>query len=329
MQSIERYAVVILLFLVVTVAAVLMWNSSDDEEANTVAAAERSDRIDPSTLPAPRAEEGVIGLRTDPRRNRPLSRTQSRGPGQTPQGGGEREVTPERAEAVGSGGAGIVAHSPTNPVTPSPSAGTDPTIGTTTSPTLGAGTAPVSPPPAAIRRPRPGGASPNVYVVQPADTLSQIAMEKLGSWKRWREIVEANPGLDASCLKVGARLVLPPPSAAVASSAPRVATPSTIPSSSSPASPSASTGGGRTWKVAEGQSLWTIAERALGSGARWGEIATANPGIDVDRLKLGQILHLPDSAKRESSPVRTTPAASDDKVAVAAPTPTPSRGKVR
>ncbi len=61
--------------------------------------------------------------------------------------------------------------------------------------------------------PRPGKApatsSGNTYVVAKGDVLSRIAERQLGSSKRWREIVELNPGLDPAKLFVGKRLVMP------------------------------------------------------------------------------------------------------------------------
>lgn len=47
------------------------------------------------------------------------------------------------------------------------------------------------------------------YVVQKGDVLSVIAQRRLGSAKRWNEIVALNPGLDPNRLSVGARLVMP------------------------------------------------------------------------------------------------------------------------
>lgn len=51
--------------------------------------------------------------------------------------------------------------------------------------------------------------SGNTYVVAKGDVLSRIAERELGSSKRWREIVELNPGLDPAKLFVGKRLVMP------------------------------------------------------------------------------------------------------------------------
>ena len=60
-------------------------------------------------------------------------------------------------------------------------------------------------------------------------------------------------------------------------------------------SPAARTRLARTvpYTVKENDSLWTIADAWFGDAGRWELIAKANPLIDPDRLKLGQVLRLP------------------------------------
>ncbi len=62
-----------------------------------------------------------------------------------------------------------------------------------------------SPPPAATPAP-----AVNTYTVQKGDTLWSISLRFLGDGKRWREIVEANPGLEPSKLRIGQVIILPP-----------------------------------------------------------------------------------------------------------------------
>ena len=52
------------------------------------------------------------------------------------------------------------------------------------------------------------------------------------------------------------------------------------------------------YTVEEDDSLWTIAQRQLGDANRWPEITDANPGIDPDRLRVGQRLRLPGGPTR-------------------------------
>ena len=60
------------------------------------------------------------------------------------------------------------------------------------------------------------------------------------------------------------------------------------------------------YTIKDDDSLWTIAEDWFGDASRWNLIAKANPLIDPDRLKLGQVIHLPpkDSVRR---PVKRSP----------------------
>lgn len=48
-----------------------------------------------------------------------------------------------------------------------------------------------------------------------------------------------------------------------------------------------------TYTVQEGESLWTIAKKKLGAGAKWELIAKANPDVDPDRVKAGMKLIIP------------------------------------
>lgn len=63
------------------------------------------------------------------------------------------------------------------------------------------------PPPVIPRKPEP---KPAVYVVQPGDTLSGIALSVYGSRGEYRRIVEANPGLDPDRIRIGQKLKIPP-----------------------------------------------------------------------------------------------------------------------
>jgi len=87
-----------------------------------------------------------------------------------------------------------------------------------------------------------------------------------------------------------------PAVAATASSArPAAAVPE--PARPTPSSPphAATSAGRRTYVVKEGDSLWSIADKELGS-ARWvSRLAEANRGqIDPNNLKVGQVIVIPD-----------------------------------
>lgn len=61
--------------------------------------------------------------------------------------------------------------------------------------------------------------------------------------------------------------------------------------------------------VKRGEWLWNLAEHYLGDGSRWKEIAAANPGIDPDRLAVGQrlIIPVPPSTGSDQAASRTMP----------------------
>jgi len=89
------------------------------------------------------------------------------------------------------------------------------------------------------------------------------------------------------------------PAATASPARPAAADPAAVPEPArpSPSSPShaATAAGRRTYVVKEGDSLWSIADKELGS-ARWvSRLAEANRGqIDPNNLKVGQVLVIPD-----------------------------------
>jgi len=48
-----------------------------------------------------------------------------------------------------------------------------------------------------------------------------------------------------------------------------------------------------TYTIAKGDTLWSIAKREYGNGQRWKDIAAANPGINPNKLRVGQQITLP------------------------------------
>lgn len=51
-----------------------------------------------------------------------------------------------------------------------------------------------------------GGGS---YTIKPGDTLWKISASHYGDGKKWKQIVDANPGLSPSKLRVGQTITLP------------------------------------------------------------------------------------------------------------------------
>ncbi len=318
MQSIERYGIVALVFLAVTIVAVIMWDD-DDSTSGTVAAAGQDSPA--ATANARRNERpGRVGLRTDTTRSLPLGRSQPRREIETVPPAHQPTTETTRTEGttaprggIGPAGGDETAQPVQDPV--GPGVGQDPTTPTGLHPGGDPGTAT---PPANTGR-ATTATRPNLYEVQQGETLSEIAERELGTWKRWPEIVELNPGLDPKKVRAGVRLIMPP----------RGATPAPATEGTTPTSTPTKAAGFDTeeqlWRVGEGDNLWKIAAQVLGDGARWNEIAAANPGMNVDRLKLGQKIKLPAGASARA--VATKPR--ERAVADANTSDVPKRGRVR
>ncbi|TRY16912.1 LysM peptidoglycan-binding domain-containing protein [Tessaracoccus rhinocerotis] len=196
-----------------------------------------------------------------------------------------------------------------------------------------AGTHPdLAPPPAAAVAPLeerreeipPSAATDDVespksqYVVQPGDELWSVSERVLGSGERWREVVAANPGLSHDAhLRPGQVLNLPEVSE---------------PSASAGADPNSHV------TVAEGDTLWDLADEHLGDAERWPELHGANRGLvqDPDEIQVGWELLVPDvvpggpgepgdePARPEPSPpvLETVPPVAERPTTPSEPTPT-------
>lgn len=152
------------------------------------------------------------------------------------------------------------------------------------------------------------------YTVKSGDSLAKIARTQLGSEARWSEIAQLNPGLNAKNLKVGQSILLPVGGASATVAA---AAPSTTPAAKPAAAPAAApkqaakpaaavaaapkAKGGRTYVVKNGDTLAKIAARECGSSKAASQIASLNPGINPDRIKVGDKLVLPASSGAKSS----------------------------
>jgi nucleoid-associated protein YgaU len=136
------------------------------------------------------------------------------------------------------------------------------------------------PAPHALPTPPPARVAPSlmakltVVTVQPGDSLWKLASQRLGSGRRWQELLSINPGLrDPNVIKVGSQLVLP------ASVAPLRTT--------------------TMYTVRNGDTLWAIAQTHLGHGAFWACIARANPAVrDANLIHEGQVLVIPSTCSR-------------------------------
>ena len=139
-------------------------------------------------------------------------------------------------------------------------------------------------------------ASPRTYVVQAGDTLSEIAMERLGSLRYWRELLTVNDDLDtAADLRAGMVIQLPAVGllAEGTRSGASEATAATPQSQAQP--PSEPKPWPHTYIVQEGDSLASISRDLWDTPDRWRDLFEANRERidDANRLQVGLTLRIP------------------------------------
>lgn len=116
------------------------------------------------------------------------------------------------------------------------------------------------------------------HVVAKGETLGDISKAYFGTTTKWKQIVEANPGVRPENLKVGQSLAIPDLPAAAAT-----------PGAAAPI-------GGNTYTVKSGDTLESIAASTLGKKSAWKQIVEANPGLQPTALRIGQVLAIPGSS---------------------------------
>ncbi len=157
------------------------------------------------------------------------------------------------------------------------------------------------------------------YTVVRGDTLIGIARKTLGNGNRWQDIAELNNLVSPSDLRVGLVLRIPGSQQSSAPSQPTQPTPATpapaqpAPSKPETVSPSQTT---RSYQVQRGDTLIKIAQKTLGNGDRWREIALLNNIVDTRDLQVGMTLKIPADSNQ---PTPAQPAPSPPA------TPTPSQ----
>ncbi|MCC6784701.1 MAG: tail protein X [Planctomycetes bacterium] len=131
-------------------------------------------------------------------------------------------------------------------------------------------------------QPVPGpGVSRSVrrHRVAAGETLSSIAIRYYGEERHWPRILDANPGLDPNRMKANSELEIPV-----------LATSTAVPRPSPRTAPA----GGVLHRIAEGETLSSIARRYYGRENDWQRIVDANPGIDTKRLAIGTEIVVPE-----------------------------------
>jgi nucleoid-associated protein YgaU len=160
-----------------------------------------------------------------------------------------------------------------------------------------------TPPPSVPPKTDDAGASPapapeaapaeRFYVVKEGETPGGIAQAELGSARRWKEILDLNPGVQAERLQPGMRLKMPGAAAGGAPTPKGAEEGIAKASSSGPAAGAAKPGA--TYTVQSGDTLEKISKRVYGTSSRWPEIWVANLAkLDSpDDVRRGMELQLP------------------------------------
>ncbi|MCA8981412.1 MAG: LysM peptidoglycan-binding domain-containing protein [Planctomycetes bacterium] len=303
MQRIERYGVLALVFLLVTLVTFALWDGDSKPADEKVAKAGPAKEAPARQLtPAERQQREALRRREEAKRAEELHRSQQAAKAKSLE---EKYATgksaAELAKQTQTGAPGVGFVTTDRPVVDGPAvrpAGLQIGIVPTQDPANFRPT-PAADLPATNRpEPTPGSGRDNLskmdkhrrqreHVVARGETLSQISMEQLGTTRRMQEIVALNPGLDPDHLYVGQKLMLPGADAATESLAAR--TPS-----SKPAVPS---GPGGTYTIQSGDVLSRIAQDQLGSVKQVSAILALNPGLDPNRMSVGQVIAMPAGAR--------------------------------
>lgn len=117
------------------------------------------------------------------------------------------------------------------------------------------------------------------YRIRSGDTLASIAIMHYGDASKWRLIASANPTVNPRQLRIGQLVTLPPAEGAAQRTREEPAK-----------------GRLATHTVGRGDSLYSLAKRYYGDGARWPAIREANPGLrgaSLHQIKLGSKLIIP------------------------------------
>lgn len=139
----------------------------------------------------------------------------------------------------------------------------------------------------------PDGA--RLHSVRKDEYLIDISEKYYGTTSRWKVIADANPGVNPNRLVVGQKLVIPD-------------APGSSSSTAGGGSSSTTVVAGGEYVIKSGDTLERIAQRTLGDGSKWRDIAKLNPGLDPTRLMVGQKITLPKEAQQPTpAPAPTRP----------------------
>jgi LysM repeat protein len=154
--------------------------------------------------------------------------------------------------------------------------------------------------------PKPDSGKRPTHRIKSGDTFESIAIE-LGDKKLVPVLLQLNPKIDPKTLAIGTEVQLPTPAELAAHKAsakgladagkgkadgkPADSKPADDPKKAAKA-PETS-GGVRTYTIAQGDTLSGLAKRLYGSDKRVDDIKGLNPSVDPTRLRIGQVIKLP------------------------------------
>lgn len=161
------------------------------------------------------------------------------------------------------------------------------------------------------------------YVIKDRDTLDTIAQAKYGSKRYATLIVEANPDLKPTSLRIGRKIVLPamPVKADVAVTAP--VEPAPVAAVEKPKEVAAAAP--KTYTVAQGDSLMVVSQKVYGTARHYKKVYEANKDkiADPNNLLIGLTLNMPEITAASAGTVPTAVT-----VGTSAPVTAPAGGKV-
>jgi nucleoid-associated protein YgaU len=137
-------------------------------------------------------------------------------------------------------------------------------------------------------------ASAKTHVVKAGETYSKISQELFGTSRYYARIEQANPNIDPTRLKPGMTITIPAIDTTAA--APKAATPAAA--AQAPTAAEKAIDPKTEYKVQPGDNLHNISLRLYGKADRMEKIYELNKatiGEDMARLKVGQILKLPEA----------------------------------
>ena len=135
-------------------------------------------------------------------------------------------------------------------------------------------------------------AAPTVHVVQAGESFSSISMTAYGNANLYAAIMRANPGVEPTRLRPGMKINIPPVSTAQPQSAVNTDVAQVTAAKVEPAIDPQT-----QYRVQAGDSLYGIAKKLYGRGDKSTKLYEANKqliGEDMNNLKLGQVLTLPE-----------------------------------